>query len=321
MKVLYLDFEASFPQLFGELIFMINDIAIRVATFNWLQDQVEIHGDVLPRDLLQKGFQFKGQRVPLVSPQGIFKPRLMDLPLTITTTPNSPYQDQYSEDGFLLYKYRGTDPSHPDNVGLRKVMEQEKPLVYFHGIVPGKYLAVWPVFIIGDDPQNLTFTIAVDDMSLYDIQSESDRKVSEDVIGRRAYITTTTKVRLHQREFREKVLRAYRSQCAFCRLKHRELLDAAHIIPDREVKSEVTVNNGLSLCKLHHAAFDSFILGVTPDYKIKVREDVLEEEDGPTLKYGLQSLNGSPLILPHQKGNYPDKDALDWKYKQFLEKS
>lgn len=102
---------------------MINDLDIRVATFNWLQEHVEIHGDVLPRDLLHEGFRFKGQRVPLVSPQGIFKPRILDLPLTITTTPNSSYQDQYSEDGFLLYKYRGTDPSHPDNVGLRKVMQ------------------------------------------------------------------------------------------------------------------------------------------------------------------------------------------------------
>jgi putative restriction endonuclease len=299
---------------------MNNDLKVRVATFNWLQEQVEIHGDVLSRSLLQEGFQFQNQRVPLVSPQGIFKPQIMDLPLTITTTPNSPYQDQYSEDGFLLYKYRGTDPSHPDNVGLRKVMQQEKPLVYFHGIVPGKYLAVWPVFIIGDDPQNLTFTIAVDDLSLYDSGSEGDRKVSEDVKGRRAYITTTTKVRLHQRVFREKVLEAYRTQCAFCRLRHRELLDAAHIIPDREAESEVTVRNGLALCKLHHAAYDSFILGVTPEYTIKVRRDVLEEADGPTLKYGLQKLNGSQLILPKRKSDWPDRGALDWKFQQFLEK-
>ena len=82
---------------------MSEDLEIRVATFNWLQERVKIHGDVLPRDMLQEGFHFRGQRVPLVSPQGMLKPRIMDLPLTITTTPNSPYQDQYSEDGFLLY--------------------------------------------------------------------------------------------------------------------------------------------------------------------------------------------------------------------------
>jgi putative restriction endonuclease len=280
---------------------------------------VEIHGDVLPRSLLQEGFQFRGQRVPLVSPQGIFKPKIMDLPLTITTTPNSPYQDQYAEGGYLHYKYRGTDPAHPDNVGLRKVMQQQKPLAYFHGIVPGKYLAVWPVFIVGDDPQDLTFTVAVDDLTTYDFEEEKDKKFSENVAGRRAYITTTTKVRLHQRVFREKVLEAYRSQCSFCRLKHRELLDAAHIIPDRESGSEVTINNGLSLCKLHHAAFDSFILGVTPDYVIEVRKDVLEEEDGPTLKYGLQGLHGSKINLPRRKTDWPDRDALGWKYHQYLE--
>jgi putative restriction endonuclease len=40
------------------------------------------------------------------------------------------------------------------------------PLIYFHGVVPSKYLAVWPVFIVADDPQKLTFKIAVDDLSL-----------------------------------------------------------------------------------------------------------------------------------------------------------
>jgi len=293
------------------------DLEIRIATFNWLKKQVEIHGDVLPRTLIQKGFEFQGQRVPLISPQGIFKPRIMDLPLSITTTPNSPYQDQYTEDGFLHYKYQGTDPDYKDNVGLRKVMQEQRPLVYFHGIVPGKYLAVWPVYVVGDDPKSLTFTVSVDDFLVTENQMGNENKVSENDLGRRAYITTTTKVRLHQRIFREKVLEAYRSQCAFCKLRHRELLDAAHIIPDSEAPSEVQISNGLSLCKLHHAAFDSFILGVSPDYIIKVRDDVLEEEDGPTLKFGLQKLNGSKIFLPKNKKDWPDQDALDWKFQQF----
>lgn len=290
------------------------DLEVRTASFNWLQEQVEIHGDVLPRALLQEGFQFRGgTRVPLVSPQGIFKPKIMDLPLSITTTPNSPYEDSYSEDGFLLYKYRGTDPSHPDNVGLRQTMSLQKPLVYFHGIVPGRYLAIWPIFIIRDDPSNLTFTIAVEDLATVELEMEDTA-----VEGRRAYLTATTRIRLHQRSFREKVLQAYRSECAFCRLRHRELLDAAHIIPDHEPHSRPTVDNGLSLCKLHHAAFDSFILGVSPDYVISVRKDVLEESDGPVLQHGLQQLDGSKLILPRKKTDWPDRDSLDWKYQRFL---
>ena len=60
--------------------------------------------------------------------------------------------------------------------------------------------------------------------------------------------------RIHQRAFRERVLVAYGGKCAFCTLGYRELLDAAHIIPDSELRGEPVVSNGMSLCRLHHAA-------------------------------------------------------------------
>ena len=36
---------------------------IRLMAFKWLEDQVRIHGDVLPRKLLEKGFEFNGQNI------------------------------------------------------------------------------------------------------------------------------------------------------------------------------------------------------------------------------------------------------------------
>jgi putative restriction endonuclease len=48
------------------------------------------------------------------------------------------------------------------------------------------------------------------------------------------------------------------------------------------------VPNGLSLCSLHHAAFDRNILGITPDLLVDIRSDILEEIDGPVLVHGLQ---------------------------------
>lgn len=294
------------------------DLQVRVATFNWLSEQVNAIGDVLPRKLLEKGFDYQGQRIPLIAPQGIFKPQVLDLPLSITTAPKGPYDDYFGKDNFLIYKYRGTNPDHRDNVGLRKVFELKRPLVYFHGIEPGKYLTVWPVFIIGDDSTNLTFKVAVDDITAIEFAPTVSRQIEDNSYAKRSYLTATVKVRLHQRSFREKVLDAYRSQCAFCRLRHRELLDAAHIIPDNMPESEPTVNNGLALCKLHHAAFDSFMLGVTPDYIIKVRNDILEEEDGPVLQHALKGINNSKLILPTTRVQWPSKDALEWRYDRFI---
>jgi putative restriction endonuclease len=97
----------------------VGDLRVRLAAFEWLNEQVEVHGDVLPRSLLEQGFVFEGQRVPLVGPQGIFKPQVCGLPLSITTIPGGQYADKMSGSD-LRYSYRGTDPRHPDNVGLRR---------------------------------------------------------------------------------------------------------------------------------------------------------------------------------------------------------
>jgi len=101
---------------------------------------------------------------------------------------------------------------------------------------------------------------------------------------RRSYVTRVSKQRMHQQEFRQRVLRAYREQCAICRLRHEELLDAAHILPDGHPRGEPVVPNGLALCKLHHAAFDRNFLGLRPDLTVELRPDVLREPDGPMLK-------------------------------------
>jgi putative restriction endonuclease len=118
------------------------------------------------------------------------------------------------------------------------------------------------VFIVGDDPDSLSFKVAVDDISY----------MEQDNLARRIYITSTIRNRLHQRGFRERVLEAYKEQCALCKLRHRELLDAAHIVPDSEPGGEPIIKNGIAFCKLHHAAFDRYFIGIRPDYVIVARK-------------------------------------------------
>jgi putative restriction endonuclease len=261
---------------------------------------------------------FQNERIHLVSRQGIFKPRVLDLPLSITTAPRGPYDDSFDDKGFLIYRYRGTDIQHRDNIGLRKIMLKGKPLVYLHGIVPGKYLAVWPVYIIGDDQMAKTFTVAVDEASSINRTKWNVAETDQSDEIRRAYITSQVKVRLHQRSFRERVLEAYQTQCALCRLRHSELLDAAHIIPDADPAGSPKVNNGIALCKFHHAAYDSLILTINPDYFIQIREDVLHETDGPLLQYGLKELHQTRIILPRRENQWPDRCLLEVRYKQFI---
>lgn len=287
---------------------------IRMAAFQWLEEQTLLD-DVLLWSTLQHGFSYRGQRITLVGQQGIWKPKVFrSIPLSIRTSPNSPYSDGLTEDGLLHYKYRGTDPHHHENEGLRKAMLERVPLIYFHALAVGKYLAAWPVFIIGDDPRALTFTVAVDDKQ----HAQTSLSVSEDAdIYRRKYITASFRARLHQRAFRTRVLEAYRSQCAFCQLRHAELLDAAHITPDSDLGGEPIVTNGLSLCKIHHAAFDRHFLGVSPDYEIIVREDLLRETDGPMLRHGIQEIHRKRIILPSNKGQWPNQDRLAERFEFF----
>lgn len=297
------------------------DAQYRVQAFHWLEEQVRIHGDVLPRALLAEGFGTpSGERVRFLGPQGIFKPRAFRLPLSITTAPGGPYDDAFGPDGCLHYRYRGTDPMHRDNVGLREAGRGQVPLVYLHGIVPGKYLAVWPVFIVGDDPATLTFRVMADDRGILDRPFDA-AALRDSAKGRRQYVTSTVQRRLHQRGFRERVLQAYRDQCTICRLKHPELLDAAHIIPDGEPDGLPVVPNGLSLCKLHHAAYDKMVLGISPDYEVVIRRDVLEEIDGPMLKHGLVELHGQRLILPRHRSDRPDRGLLERRYIRFRDRA
>lgn len=259
-------------------------------------------------------------RIPLVGPQGIFKPQaLREAPLSITTAPAGPYDDSFGADGLLLYRYRGTNSQHPDNRGLRLAMDRHLPLIYFHGIVPGKYLATWPVFVVADDPARLAFSVAVDDAAHLGLQpSGGASELHEDTDNaRRVYATAAVRVRLHQRAFRERVLDAYQRQCAFCRLRYDELLDAAHIVPDAEPAGEPLVRNGLALCTLHHAAFDRYFVGLRPDYVLEVRQDILQEHDGPTLVHAIQALHGTRIIVPRQANLRPAPELVELRYRRF----
>lgn len=296
---------------------------IRAAAFAWLDNQTKLNGGVFDRNDLIYSFSYHGQNITLIGATGIWFPKGFTIPISITTTSKGPYDDGFTTEGLLEYRYRGTDPDHRDNIGLTKAFEKRTPLIYFHSIKPSKYVAVWPVFIIENDPINLRIKATIKTNHDYlstesRITQKATLQVKESDVAVRKYVTAVIKQRLHQSTFREFVLDAYSRQCTMCKLQHDELLDAAHIIPDSEKDGEPIVQNGLSLCKIHHAAYDNNIIGITPDYIIKVKESVLSEIDGPMLKFGLQSMEGKNLILPARKSDHPDPDRLAKRYELFV---
>jgi putative restriction endonuclease len=135
----------------------------------------------------------------------------------------------------------------------------------------------------------------------------------------RRYALRTVKQRLHQASFREAVISAYRGRCAVSGLPESLLLDAAHIIADKdELFGQPTVPNGIPLSKIHHAAFDSHLIGIDPDYRLHVSKRLLGQNDGPMLE-ALKQLNGGTIHLPYRAKDCPDRDRLAIRFEKFKE--
>jgi putative restriction endonuclease len=300
------------------------DWRLRLAAFDALSKLRDVGGGLVRLRDLEDGFTFEGQRIPFVNARrGIWRPSVLGshgAALSVVTTPpkpgkTPPYDDQVgSDDGWFAYKYEGDDSGLWTNRAVRRAMETHRPLIYLYGQAPGLYDPIFPCYVRRDDPAGLTFCLEADVGASRPVLSAEE---FGETAARRAYATTTVKKRLHQRRFRELVVAAYRERCAVCRLRHPELLDGAHILPDRDERGRPEVPNGLSLCKIHHGAFDAEILGIDPDYRIHIRRDVLEEHDGPMLRHGLQEMDRQPIVLPSREALRPNREYLGERFERF----
>ncbi len=293
------------------------DEDIRSSCFNSLAVLCAQFGDDVPyKDGLDRGFAFRGTRVPFLTYQkGIYRAAAQRGPaaLSINTSYVSPYEDEQTDAGFL-YAYRAGSIDQPDNRALRAACELQVPLVYFIGTRPGWYRPVFPSYVIADDPAARRVTVGVGVMA--GPLDDQEAVIAEDPIERR-YAVRQTRTRLHQARFRGRVLPAYGSQCAICRLKEARLLDASHILGDLDERGDAVVSNGLSLCSIHHRAFDQDLVGVSPDYEVRVAPRLLEDEDGPMLEL-LKGFNGQPIVVPKRRSWQPDRNRLAARFDRFV---
>jgi putative restriction endonuclease len=301
-----------------------DDQALRIAAFDHVRRLSGVQGDLTSGDL-RAGFLFRGERVPLINPQrGIFKPQRMRYLLSIRTVfPRSGarvwYDDQrevhrqiYEGNEAVEYAFMGNDTRAADNRWLREAMEVGVPIIYFLGVAPGYYQAIIPAYVAGWDPQVLKAQV------VFGMPGELNVGPPETHAERR-YALREVKQRLHQASFREAVIQAYDGRCAVSGLPEPLLLDAAHIVSDKdELYGQPLVTNGIPLSKIHHAAFDAHLIGIDPDYRIHISDRLLSRRDGPFLE-SLKNLNGSMLHLPHRSKDVPDRERLVLRFKLFKE--
>ena len=292
------------------------DESLRAACFASLDVLSAQFGEDVPyRGGLDRGFPHAGARIAFLSPQkGIFRAAAQTGPaaLSINTSSKSPYGDAEIEDGYL-YAYRAGAIDQPDNRALRQAFVLQTPLVYFVATRPGWYRPLYPSYVIADDPAEQR--VLVSPGRMVGPLDEQEPVPLENPIERR-YAVRETRVRLHQAVFRGRVLTAYSNTCTICRLKESRLLDAAHIAGDLEANGQPIVPNGLSLCSIHHRAFDQNLVGVSPDYEVHVSPRLLDDEDGPMLEL-LKQFHTQPIVLPRKAAWKPDRDRLAERFEQF----
>jgi hypothetical protein len=75
---------------------------------------------------------------------------------------------------------------------------------------------------------------------------------------------------------------------------------------------DTVISDGLSLCSIHHRAFDQNPVGVSPDHTVHVSRRLLDEEDGPMRRLLKQSIE-----VPRRRVWHPDRERLSERFERF----
>ncbi len=141
------------------------------------------------------------------------------------------------------------------------------------------------------------------DFDLEDIEPKARRQVLQ---------TINRKIR--DARFRANVLRAYSHRCCVCGIQL-DLLDAAHIIPVEHERGTDEIKNGLSLCALHHRAFDHALITVRKDYSISCSEKEFKRLRTIGWHGGESEFKAAlrdEILLPPKKEIYPSPNYLEF---------
>ena len=229
------------------------------------------------------------------------------------------YRDQSAgfdtRTGHLPYDL-ARDRSRPSNAYLRLAFQRRAPLIYFRAVESAFYEAIWPVWVGGFREDEGRVLLAAADPERKVADSIQDvAPLTEFETRERSYSLRTTRHRNHQAWFSSRIRSVYGYRCAFSNLPLGKLLVGAHIKSDED-GGPASVPNGICMSTLHHAAFDSYLIGVDPSLRIHVSRNVFDAEDGPLLA-SLQGLDGAKLRVPEVPLAKPDSTFLEWRFERF----
>lgn len=174
---------------------------------------------------------------------------------------------------------------------------------------------------IWDEYHNNLDRLAYDSATII---SKLSKRPIEDVINplvhnssRETERAITIKQRINQSFFRDAVLSAYDYRCCITGLSCTELLEACHIVDwATDERNRINPQNGLCMDTFFHRAYDKHYIGITPDYKIKISDRLINAYNSQNLiiKF-LLSIDDNQITLPSRF--LPDKNLLDIHYQEY----
>ncbi len=113
--------------------------------------------------------------------------------------------------------------------------------------------------------------------------------------------------------FRKAVIQAYDYRCSLCQLKvtkslSQNIVEGAHIKPFAQFYDN-NIDNGISLCKNHHWAFDRGIFSIDDNYQVLISDNFSEES--PNSK-PIRDFQGETILLPNSQTYFPSLEAIQW---------
>jgi putative restriction endonuclease len=133
--------------------------------------------------------------------------------------------------------------------------------------------------------ENLKNIHLLDDTELLALVNESDSLNANNLDGfadfPEGHLTITHTRYKRDPRFKSIVYEAYKNKCAMCSIGL-ELIEAAHIVPHSHEKGTDVIGNGISLCALHHTAYDRSLIYFDTDFNILINTTKMEYLEIPS---------------------------------------
>lgn len=107
------------------------------------------------------------------------------------------------------------------------------------------------------------------------------------------------KVRVNQSFFRSSILASYNNTCCITGIQQPEFLIAGHIKPwSIDEKNRLNPQNGIAINALHDKAFETGLITITTDYKIKISPVLFKQKKSKSIDEYFLKHENQEIILP-----------------------